>query len=174
VIKMSDNGIAAVFGSGMVEDCPLWVIQSPTATMECNRDGRRSLMAFVGLEEVPEIDGFQPVKTTLIGSAELAVQMGLRQITRSVIAEFRDDQQRSCWDDDRPGSVIGGVNASYYLSDFSIAIVAVGISVNRASNSSSVSGSNSITQDPHRLRLSRRRLSRHPPIHQHDASEDYA
>jgi hypothetical protein len=78
---MSDNGIAAVFGSGMVEDCPLWVIQSPTATMECNRDGRRSLMAFVGLEEVPEIDGFQPVKTTLIGSAELAVQMGLRQIT---------------------------------------------------------------------------------------------
>jgi hypothetical protein len=80
-MKMNDNGIAAVFGSGMVEDCPLWVIQSPTATMECSRDGRRSLMAFVGLEEIPDIDGFRPVKTTLKGSAELAVQLGLQQVT---------------------------------------------------------------------------------------------
>jgi hypothetical protein len=54
---MNDNGIAAVFGSGMVEDCPLWVIQSPTATMECSRDGRRSLLAFVGLERVSRACG---------------------------------------------------------------------------------------------------------------------
>jgi hypothetical protein len=66
---------------GMNESDILWVLQSTTATMQCNRGGRPSLMAFVCPEEIPEIEGFRSVKTTVSESAQLATQMGLRSVT---------------------------------------------------------------------------------------------